>query len=845
MEYRYENIDHHFSTPIKIFTQTLESFPYHWHEDVEILFVLKGCVEVFVDKELTLLNEGDLFFINSNEIHYVKSKNYRDMSQLVALQFNKTYLNKFDIDLSGVEFKLDSSKDININENVYNKIRGILAMMMNVVINNEDPYNLLIKKYLLDLVIVLVDKFTVNDKREDISIKESEDRLLDIVKYINKNYRENDLTISEIAGEFFLNSQYLSRYFKENMGVSIKGFIDNLRLNKSLNDLKVTKDRIIDIAHRHGFADEKSYYRVFKNVLGITPNQYREINSIKLTKDGKINYFNTNSKETLVNLFQYLRLDGSIFEVRKNEYIEFQMETNEVIGILKNKWKKLITFGHAAYGLRNDFFKQLQIIQEDIKFEYARFHGIFSDEMFVYNEDLYGNIYYNFNHIDSLLDGLLDVGLKPFIELGFMPNKLASSNNKIFAWSCYASAPNDINKWIDMVEAFIKHIINRYGIGEVQKWYFEFWNEPNLETVFWDGSKEEFFNFFKLTYEKIKSINSKLKIGGFGNLKLGDFNSWINDFKAYSDKHGCYLDFFSFHAYQFKTKEESFNQELLLNEGIEYIKLNTNECISKFNFSNIVEIGDETYINETIKEMVEVGSKLNMNYDEYWITEWNSSMDCRDLIHDTCFMAAFIVKTCIENDNLVNGMGFWTFTDLFEEFRLEQSLFHGGFGLITYNGIKKASYNAYEFLSRLGKEIVYKNDGIIVTKKDDEYQVLIYNYCHYNNLYRAFDHSQISHINRYDVFKDSVEKDYELCIGIEEGEYQLEKYRVNREVGSAFDAWVNMGAPKKISKDGYKYLEKASQYGYKTWTENIKDKISIKTEVLPHEIQLITIKKIY
>lgn len=845
MEYKYENIYPNLNTPIKIFTQTLESFPYHWHDEVEILFILKGSVEVFVDKEIKILNEGDLYLINSNIIHYVKSTDYLEKSQLLAFQFNKNYLNKFDIDLKNVEFRLDSSKDGSSNEKVYNKIRSILAMMMNVVINNEEPNDLLIKRHLLDLMIILLNKFNINDKSKYTLTKQSENRLHDIVKFINDNYDDNNLTVPKIAGEFFLNPQYISRYFKENMGISVKVFLDTLRLNKSLNDLIVTKDRIIDVANRHGFADEKSYYRVFKNILGITPNQYREINSINVVKDKEINYLNINSKESLAKLFKYLRFNDSDFEVKKSDYIELEIEMNSIIGELKNSYNKLITFGHAAYGLREDLLNQLKMIQQDVKFKYVRFHGIFSDEMLLYNQNIKGEVYYNFNHIDRLFDELLDIGITPFIELGFMPEKLASSNNQIFMWSSYVTSPNNMSKWLDMIDAFIRHIINRYGVEEVEKWYFEFWNEPNLENVFWDGSREDFFNFFKVTYEKIKFINSNLKVGGFGNLKLGDLSSWINEFKEYSEANKCYLDFFSFHAYQLKIISDSFNKESWFNERIEDIKTNKNIGVGNFDLSSKAELGDENHMNEIIKEIVDIGSKLNIKYEEYWITEWNSSMDCRDLVHDTCYMAAFIVKTCIENANLVTGMGFWTFTDLFEELRLEQPLFHGGLGLITYNGIKKAAYHAYEFLNKLGKNIVYKDEGLIITKKNEDYQLLFYNYCHYNDLYTSLDNSQISQTNRYDVFKDAVERNYKLKLLIKSGKYRLERYRVNRDEGSAFDAWVKMGAPYILSKDSYRYLEKAAECGYKTWMEEVNKYISIKTEVLPHEIQLFIVKKIY
>lgn len=848
MEYRYEKIEHNLNIPVKIFTHTLEEFPYHWHEDIEILFVLKGEVEIFIDKEVNILKEGDIFLVNKNEIHYVKSVNYLEKSQLLALQFNSDCLKKYKIDLGDYYFKLDSSKNEEENHKAYNQIKSLLAMMMNVVINKEEPHELLIMRHLIDLVIIIINNFNVSNNKKSVAINAREDRVIDIIKYINENYKDSDLTVAKISEKFYLNSQYISRYFKENTGISIKSFIENVRLNKSLNTLKLTKDRVIDIAHEYGFPDEKAYYRVFKNTIGITPNQYREMNSIDVDSNKKINYFNINSSETLIKLFEYIKPYDSFFVGRKKEEDIKVVKTDKVIGNLNHSWNKLITFGHASYGLRADFIAQLKEIQQDMSFEYIRFHGIFSDEMLVYNETSEGEVYYNFNHVDSLLDLLLDNGLKPFIELGFMPKELSTKENQLFYWDSNISSPKSMDKWENLIEAFTKHIINRYGIDRVQDWYFEFWNEPNLEGVFWDGSREEFFDFFKHTYEVMKSIDSRLKVGGFGYLKFGemlrDENSWLMQFKKYANKNKCLLDFFTFHVYQLENAFDNLDKEEIINMKIKYMKSRTDHS---FNFSIVEEFSNmknEKHINNTVKEISQLGTELSEN-NELWITEWNANMDCRDLVHDTCFMASFIVKTCIENCNFVEGMGFWTFTDLFEEFRLKQPLFHGGFGLMTYNGLKKASYNAFLFLNKLGKEIIYQEDGLVITKKGEDFVLLLYNYCHYNQLYGSLDYSQITETNRYNVFEDTTDKIYNLSMKIKSGKYIVEKFRVNRDEGSIFDAWVNMGHPNNLSKEGYRYLENKSQPSYMTREEVVEGNLFINTEVLAHEIQLINIKKIY
>ena len=149
-------------------------------------------------------------------------------------------------------------------------------------------------------------------------------------------------------------------------------------------------------------------------------------------------------------------------------------------------------------GLRAGWLEQLQMVQENCGFEYVRFHGLFHDDMFpVFEKD--GKVTYNWQYIDDLFDRMLDLNVRPFIELGFFPKSIAAENSKTqFWWKGYITPDeNSFPKWHDLVKAFTQHLVDRYGIDEVLTWYFEVWNEPNLDRGFWDGTKSQYFELYK------------------------------------------------------------------------------------------------------------------------------------------------------------------------------------------------------------------------------------------------------------------------------------------------------------------------------------------------------------
>ncbi len=344
--------------------------------------------------------------------------------------------------------------------------------------------------------------------------------------------------------------------------------------------------------------------------------------------------------------------------------------------------------------------------------------------------------------------------------------------------------------------------------------------------MFWNDSEEDYLVFYAHTYDTVKSISKKLQLGGPAACNLTNVKDWLSRYFEYCKTKNCLPDFFSFHFY-------------IHNSGLDEIQK------SYFSDSNRITLSkDADYLHRMVELITEVASVYHFNSNSIHLTEWNASPSHRDLSHDTVFMASFLVKNILENMDAVSSLGYWTITDFIEEFPLPQECFHGGMGVLTANGIKKAGYHAFSFLHLLGTNKISSGPGYYITSDERGYQILLYHYCHFDPLYCSMDHSGISHTDRYGIFKDNINKNMQITLtGFREAPYKIIDRSVSRSHGSAFDTWITMGAPENITQEHLEYLKSKSIPDYHEITEVIQNTYNLQRCLTPHEIQLIEIRR--
>ena len=353
-------------------------------------------------------------------------------------------------------------------------------------------------------------------------------------------------------------------------------------------------------------------------------------------------------------------------------------------------WEQVFGSGHAILALREAYRDDLRAVKSVTDFQWVRFHGILDDEVGFYTRDEHGHPVYNVAYVDEIYDGLLKNGVRPLVEISFMPTQLAFNPLAlhVFWYHPNVSPPRSWDEWDDMIKHFAQHLVDRYGIDEVSHWYFEVWNEPNID--FWGGIPRQgsYFDLYDHTARDLKSVSPRLRVGGPATAAA----SWIPEFLRHVADNHVPIDFVSTHGYADDTVENLFH---------------THE--------NIPEDDRVCRAIDKVRNQIDASSlpKLPM----LW-TEWN--VQGLDQSRDTIFVGPALANTIRECDGKVTEMSFWTFSDVFEEGGPIPKPFSGQFGLRAKGGINKPSYYAFELLHRLGKErLAVNSKDLIVTRAAD------------------------------------------------------------------------------------------------------------------------------
>lgn len=350
-------------------------------------------------------------------------------------------------------------------------------------------------------------------------------------------------------------------------------------------------------------------------------------------------------------------------------------------------WEQMFGSGRAILSLRESYRDDLRAVKQVADFHYVRFHAILHDELGVYNEDEHGNPVYNFSNVDQVYDGLLKNGVKPFVEISFMPKKLAFNPDALhpFWYKQNVSPPKSMERWDDLMKHFVQHLVDRYGIDEVATWYFEVWNEPNID--FWNGIPRQtsYFDLYAHTARDVKSVSPRLRVGGPATAAA----AWVGDFLKFTTENHVPVDFVSTHGYADDTVQDLFG---------------TNEDIPM----------DERVCRAAAKVHDEIKASPRPDLPLIW-SEWN--VQGMMASHDTIFSGPALANTVRQCDGLVNMLSYWTFSDVFEEGGPIAEPFEGQFGLRAKGGINKPSYYAYGLLHQLGdKRLDNASKNVIVTK---------------------------------------------------------------------------------------------------------------------------------
>ena len=463
---------------------------------------------------------------------------------------------------------------------------------------------------------------------------------------------------------------------------------------------------------------------------------------------------------------------------------------------VEHYWKKVVCGDRAGLALRADYRSALATAVKECGFRQLRQHGIFHDDMFVWHK---GDGDFNFQYLFSNYDYYLSIGLKPFVELSFIPVWMASNDNRIFSVKCAGCPPVSYVDWHKMIRATVQALVDRYGLDEVSTWNFEVWNEPDI--AFWKGTQAEYFELYRQSVDAVKSVDASLKIGGPATSNFvpdadGVYQPvWLKAFMEFCVKNRLPADFLSTHPYPTNFPFDAA----------------TGVC------NRVVRDADATLTDLTrLRGIVDAGP---FPHAPIHCNEWGSSPSARDHCHDHPFNASFTLFNVLRCIGLVDSLARWVFCDVSEEAPPGEAEFHGGWGLLTVHGIRKPGFHAYAFLNRVGHTLLHNTEGCAVFRSEHGWQILFYNHRHYANSEAKWD----SAAEADEMIGKGKARNFKIELEGMPGRIRLTRSLIDRSHGWAKPAWNDMGSPAWPTPSQLESLHLASRPRIET-TEVTTDK---------------------
>lgn len=460
------------------------------------------------------------------------------------------------------------------------------------------------------------------------------------------------------------------------------------------------------------------------------------------------------------------------YEVKMDAEIPFFNHVDDCIGT-----------GRLGLALQEEYLKNLEFVQKEIGFRYIRGHGLFCRDMAIYQtyltEEGEEREEYNFTYLDRVMDSYQRMHIKPFLELGFMPENMAKGDQTVFYWKGNVTPPKDYEKWTKLVQAVLRHLIERYGRDEVLTWPIEVWNEPNLE-VFWEhADMKEYFTLFQKTILAVKEVDERFQVGGPAICGVED-EKWMKAFLHFCQEKQLPLDFVTRHHYTIGSYEKKGHYT--------YVKLADPK--------------------DSIKELEKTRNlmKTMLPYENMplHITEFNTSYRPDSPIHDTNQNAAYLAYLLSRLGDAHTSYAYWTFSDVFEELGVPFTPFHGGFGLVTNRGIPKPTFWTFQFFKKLQGTCRCKSDTVLVVEKE-------------NGVYCAVAWNLI-------LGERKEEKQIRFSFPqMPEGDYMITRKTVDEEVCNPLKVWHMMGEPASLNEKQLELLKETSVPQTQVWQEKVSE----------------------
>ena len=758
----------------------------HMHNMTQLLLILDGECDIFIGNRCYHAVSDDLVIINPQQFHHIISQ---DVATLISVLID---VNGFSIDGGGdnIYFNLNSMEVKNNPR--YNTIRYLLYSIIayNTMENVNSIYTNRAIAY--SFFAQLVNDFKVVAPKEATLNKESLDTINKINGYLNDHYKEK-ITLTYLSEEFNYSVSYLSRLYKNTYGLNFIDIYDNLRINHSLNDLLQGNKTIQEISDEHGFEDVRSYVRAFKKINGTTPNEYRQKYERKAIK-----LINTDNK-----LFRKQALDKILSKYEQygspNAHKDNSVRATEVlIPIdLKGKTRKIKCKGNEVlelFGpsdLVNELVtKGLSEAKKDLDYKYLLIPHILAKQTHILNRDESNQWNINYVYFSHVLNKIIENNALPYLIFEYNEDLL--NVDEFYTL---------VNQMLDYMDVVFKNKLDGAMIS------FSKTRKPNKYT---DPNTEESITLYNSLFQTVRRRDNKYKIGT------------PLFYRKDIESHDGYFSFLD------RIKKLDLDFDFI---PIKYVD----------------DFSDDSNLSKNRHEMADFISYLKQNngfIENKMFFHGVNFTNNESLLNDTLYSSSYLIENFIENEKDLSSFSKNSFVDRTSVSAYDANQYHGKDGMLTYDYIKKSSYNAYCLLSKLESNVLSNSSNYLVTINENRLVILLNNYNHYSDLFADKEYFQISNLNRYTCFPKSTNITYKLKINnLNYNSAKIKISTISKKSGSSYDKWLDMGGNKLLNKDEIEVLKHLSEIDYSSREEFItSDELELNVTVGPLETKLVEIK---
>ena len=773
-------------------------------ENTEFFYLISGQMYLSGSAETMPLQEGDFFIIPAGQLHAFSAQ---EKVLYLVIEISARAAGRYDIDPGQFCCTVRMSEEQNPQNS---KVRTLLGRLLNLYLSEESADRLLYDSLCGEFLYHLYQYYRLPAASEP---DEETIRKREIEVYIARNYAY-PIRLSDLAEYMHFSSVYLSRYFKKLFGMNFLEYLTAYRLAAAKEDLETDSRRsVTQIALDNGFSNLNSFYSAFKaGCGGLSPAEYRA------EKEAEAAERKAEEEQVKVSLGAYLGT-GENTEAGENTAAPGEALREEEIRCsalqpgerYAKVWNRVINVGEVRDLLRSDFQKHVLMLHKELGFTHIRCWNLYADEfkMGIRRSREAQTDAYDFTVLDRAFDFLAENGIQLYLDLGIKPHLLLKGQMRFV----YGERRKDIFETSEeqnrFIRRFIRHYRRRYGTDELSGWYFEYWfdyENPAADAI--QAYEREFCTIRQI----IRAEAPGAKVGGAGD----DPHVLTRMPKMLS----C-ADFISCYSYPDDEGEKDGSSEICIMQRDDYLQRQAGKL-------------------NALKERT-AGAELH-------ISEWSLSVSSRNMMNDSVFKAAYIVKNCLDSMDNVDILAYWLGTDLYAEFTDTGRVLFGGTGLITRQSICKPAWYAFWMLNRLGKYRVAQSENAIITKNSEtDFYILCHNYKRLNLTYYSRPEETLKEEDYPLFFEDREEKTLTFHLtDLPCGDYQLSARFTNEEYGNAQQICAGADERKELTLNDIRFMQRRSMPHiiYEQYEVKEDGQLKFQVQLKPDEIRLLHVRKV-